>query len=48
MEFGLCDGGEDGEYHAGVGFVKIFHMFAMQDGFFYGSAPVDTVYMHTH
>ena len=35
MEFGLLDGGGDGE-HNGVGFVDIFEIYATQDAFFFG------------
>ena len=41
MEFGLHDGGDDGEYN-GVGFVEISDISATQDDFVYWAASFDT------
>ena len=40
MEFGLFNGGEDGE-HNSVSLVEISKIFAMQDNVFHGAAPFD-------
>ena len=40
MEYGLLDGGEDGE-HNGLGFCVISRTFAMQDAIFFGTKLFD-------
>ena len=39
MEFGLSDGGHDGEYN-GIDFLVIFEIFATRDLFFFGTETI--------